>query len=88
MRRKYFGLAIAAAALLTPTTGFAGDREIASAIIKRLKTNRAAGELNDIKFDMNVNDGVVLFRGSVSEDRQRDLVLAAADGIEGVQKRR
>ena len=86
MRRKYFGLAIAAAALLGPQSAFAGDREIAGQIINRLKANRAAGQLNDIKFDMNVKDGVVLFRGSVSADRQRDLVLAAADGIDGIEQ--
>lgn len=86
MRRKYFGWAIAAAALLGPQAASAGDREIAGQIIERLKVNRSAGELKDFKFDMKVNDGVVLFRGSVTEDRQRELVLAAADGIEGVSE--
>lgn len=86
MRRKYFGWAIAAVALLGPQAASAGDREIAGQIIERLKVNRSAGQLKDFKFDMKVNDGVVKFSGSVTEDRQRDLVLAAAEGIEGVNR--
>jgi osmotically-inducible protein OsmY len=33
---------------------------------------------------MKVDKGVVLFRGSVSQDQQKQLVLRAADGIEGI----
>jgi osmotically-inducible protein OsmY len=35
---------------------------------------------------MKVDQGVVAFRGSVTEETQKDLVLGTADGIEGVAK--
>lgn len=84
MRRKYFGLAIAAFATFGPMQAWGGDREIAEQIIQRLKTNRDSGILKDFTLDMKVDQGVVLFRGNVSEDAQKALVLEAADGIEGV----
>jgi osmotically-inducible protein OsmY len=86
MRRKYFGLAIAALAALGPSQVWGGDREIAEEIIKRLKSNRDSGALKDFTLDMKVDQGVVAFRGSVTEETQKDLVLGTADGIEGVAK--
>ncbi|MGI9474950.1 MAG: BON domain-containing protein [Rubripirellula sp.] len=86
MRRKYLGLAIAAVATLGPMQAWGGDREIAEQIIKRLKTNRDSGALKDFTLDMKVDSGVVLFRGSVSKDVQKGLVLATAKGIEGVAR--
>ena len=67
MRRKYFGLAIAAIAMLGPMQAWGGDREIAQQIIQRLKTNRDSGALKEFTLDMKVDKGVVLFRGSVSQ---------------------
>jgi osmotically-inducible protein OsmY len=84
MRRKYFGLAIAAFATLGPMQAWGGDREIAEQIIQRLKTNRDSGALKDFTLDMKVDQGVVIFRGDVSQQSQRDLVLKAAEGIDGV----
>jgi osmotically-inducible protein OsmY len=84
MRRKYFGLAIAALATLGPMQAWGGDREIAEQIIQRLKSDRDSGALKDFTLDMKVDKGVVLFRGSVKEDSQKDLVLKAADGIDGI----
>jgi osmotically-inducible protein OsmY len=86
MRRKYFGLAIAAFATLGPMQAWGGDREIAEQIIQRLKTNRDSGVLKDFTLDMKVDQGVVIFRGDVSQESQRDLVLKAADGVNGVTK--
>ena len=86
MRRKYFGLAIAAIATLGPMQAWGGDREIAEQIIKRLKANRDSGALKDFALDMKVDQGVVLFRGSVSKGLQKGLVLSTADGIDGVTK--
>lgn len=86
MRRKYLGLAIAAITALGPASAFGGDREIAQEIMTRLKSNRDAGTLKDFTLDMKVDQGVVLFRGSVSETEQKQLVLAAAKGIEGIEK--
>ena len=84
MQRKYFGLAIAAFATFGPLQAWGGDREIAEQIIQRLKTNRDSGVLKDFTLDMKVDQGVVIFRGDVSQESQRDLVLKAADGINGV----
>jgi osmotically-inducible protein OsmY len=86
MRRKYLGLAIAAITALGPASAFGGDREIAQEIMTRLKSNRDSGALKDFTLDMKVDQGVVLFRGSVSESRQKQLVLAAAEGIDGIEK--
>jgi osmotically-inducible protein OsmY len=79
-------LAIAAITALGPTAAWGGDREIAQEIMTRLKSNRDSGALKDFTLDMKVDQGVVLFRGSVSETEQKDLVLAAAEGVEGVAK--
>ena len=84
MRRTYFGLAIAAIAALGPMQVFGGDREIAQQIIQRLKVNRDSGALKDFTLDMKVDNGVVLFRGNVSQSAQKDLVLKTASGIEGI----
>lgn len=84
MRRKYLGIAIAALATFGPMQAWGGDREIAEQIIQRLKTNRDSGALKDFTLDMKVDQGVVLFRGNVSEAVQKDLVLGSADGIEGI----
>ncbi|MEM6469889.1 MAG: BON domain-containing protein [Planctomycetota bacterium] len=86
MRRKYLGLAIAAITAFGPATAFGGDREIAQEIMTRLKSNRDSGALKDFTLDMKVDKGVVLFRGSVSEADQKKLVLAAAEGIDGIAK--
>ena len=75
MRRKYFGLAIAAIATFGPMQAWGGDREIAEQIIKRLKSNRDSGALKDFTLDMKVDKGVVIFRGSVVKDAQKQLVL-------------
>ena len=84
MRRKYFGLAIAALAALGPSQVWGGDREIAEEIIKRLKSNRDSGTLEDFTLDMKVDKGVVAFRGNVTEEAQKQVVLDTAKGIEGV----
>ena len=86
MRRKYFGLAIAALAAFGPSQVWGGDREIAEEIIKRLKSNRDSGALKDFTLDMKVDQGVVAFRGNVTEEAQKALVLGTADGVEGVAK--
>ncbi|KAA5546193.1 BON domain-containing protein [Roseiconus nitratireducens] len=86
MRRKYLGLAIAAITALGPTSAFGGDREIAQEIMTRLKSNRDAGALKDFTLDMKVDQGIVLFRGTVSETAQKQLVLSAANGVDGVAK--
>ncbi len=85
MRRKYFGLAMAAVATLGPAQVYGGDTEIAQSIMERLKQSRDTGDLKDFSLDMKVDDGVVLFRGKVVGDEQRQLVLDASDGIDGIR---
>ena len=80
MRRKYFGLAIAALATIGPMQAWGGDREIAEQIIQRLKSNRDSGALKDFTLDMKVDNGVVLFRGNVSQETQKDVVLRQPTG--------
>ena len=84
MRRKYLGLAIAAITAIGPASAFGGDREIAQEIMTRLKSNRDSGALKDFTLDMKVDQGIVLFRGSVTQAEQKQLVLAAAEGVEGI----
>ncbi|MEO1525064.1 MAG: BON domain-containing protein [Planctomycetota bacterium] len=86
MRRKYLGLAIAALTALSPAAAFGGDREIAEQIMTRLKSSRDAGALKNFTLDMKVDQGKVLFRGSVNAEEQKQLVLKAANGIEGVSE--
>ena len=86
MRRKYFGWAIAAIATLGPMQAWGGDQEIAEQIIGRLKVERDSGALKDFHLDMKVDQGVVLFRGNVSQASQKELLLRAADGIDGVSE--
>ncbi len=85
MRRKYFGLAMAAVATLGPAQVYGGDTEIAQSIMQRLKLSRDTGDLKDFTLDMKVDEGVVLFRGKVVGDEQRQLVLDASEGIEGIR---
>ncbi|MCC9643997.1 BON domain-containing protein [Rhodopirellula sp. JC740] len=84
MRRKYFGLAMAAIATLGPAQAFGGDREIAQEVMQRLKASRDAGQLKNFNLDMKVNDGVVLFRGTVDGTEQRDVVLSSLKDVDGV----
>lgn len=84
MRRTYFGWAIAAIATLGPMQAWGGDREIAEQIINRLKGHRDSGVLQDFTLDMKVDSGVVLLRGSVSDLQQRQVVLNATNGIDGI----
>ncbi|MEL6108688.1 MAG: BON domain-containing protein [Planctomycetota bacterium] len=86
MRRKYLGLAIAAITALSPAAAFGGDREIAEQIMTRLKSSRDAGTLKNFTLDMKVDQGKVLFRGSVNAEEQKLLVLKAANGIEGINE--
>ena len=86
MRRKYLGLAIAAITALSPAAAFGGDREIAEQIMTRLKSSRDAGSLKNFTLDMKVDEGKVLFRGSVNAEEQKLLVLDAAKGIEGINE--
>ncbi len=86
MRRKIVGIAILAWLAVATTSVRADDREVAQKIIQELKTQRDAGNLKGFTLDMKVENGVVLFRGTVNNAAQHDLVLKSANGIEGITK--
>ncbi len=86
MQRKYFGIAIAALATLGPATAWGGDREIAEQIMSRLRESRESGQLKDFTLDMKVDKGVVLFRGNVGHDVQKQVVMSATEGIDGIAR--
>lgn len=86
MRRKYLGIAIAALTTFGPMQAWGGDREIADAIYNKLKTSKNTGALKDFSLDMKVDQGIVLLRGEVANEAQKDLVLSAAKGLEGVNR--
>ncbi len=86
MRRFFLAATIMSIVAGGPLQALAGDREIAEQIIQKLKVQRDSGSLKDFTLDLKVDKGVVLIRGSVREEAQKKGVLAAASGIEGVEK--
>lgn len=84
MRRFFLSAAIMAIVVGGPLQAQAGDREIAQQIMDRLKVQRDAGSLKDFTLDLKVDQGVVLLRGSVGQAAQKQSVLAAARGIDGI----
>jgi osmotically-inducible protein OsmY len=84
MRRFFLAATILSIVAGGPLQAQAGDREIAEQIIQKLKVQRDAGTLKDFTLDLKVDKGVVLMRGSVREPAQKEGVLAAAKGIEGI----
>ncbi len=86
MRRFFFSAAIMAIVAGGPLQARGGDREIAQQIINNLKVHRDAGSLKDFTLDLKVDQGVVLLRGSVQRPDQKANVLAAANGIDGIDR--
>ena len=86
MRRFFFAVALSTIAAAGPMQAWGGDREIAEQIIKRLKVQRDAGSLKGFTLDLKVEEGVVLFRGKVSNPDQKQAVLSATGGLDGVRK--
>lgn len=84
MRRLFYTAAMLAIAVGGPLQARAGDREIAEQIINRLKVHRDTGKLKDFTLDLKVNEGVVLLRGNVTQAEQKEAVLAATKGVDGV----
>ncbi len=86
MRRFLFGVVIASVAAAMPAWAFAGDREIAKAVMAELQQHKAAGNLKGFDLDMQVEDGVVYLNGRVASSAQRSLVAKAASDADGVNK--
>ena len=77
MRLKTLGLMLTAFGLLVGTA-FADDESIARHLQKKLVEAKQQGKLKNFKLDMEVKDGVVIFRGRVASKQQKDLVLRTA----------
>ncbi|XZE51397.1 BON domain-containing protein [Planctomycetaceae bacterium SH139] len=84
MRRFFVGVALYTLAAVTPLAAWGGDREIAEQIYSKLKGQQAAGVLQGFTLDLGVNEGEVVLKGRVSNDAQRQTVLATARSVEGV----
>src|SRR6056297_2793775 len=84
MRRFFVGVALYTLAAVTPLAAWGGDREIAEQIYSKLKGQQAAGVLQGFTLDLGVNEGEVVLKGQVSNDAQRQTVLATARSVEGV----
>lgn len=84
MRRFLFGMVIASMTVAAPAWVVAGDREIAQAIMTRLEQQKAEGRLKGFDIDLEVKQGTVYLRGSVSNQQQYDDVTSAAKQASGV----
>lgn len=78
MRRKIFGIMLAAFALFVGTVGYADDEKIANHLYKKLSEAKQQGSLKNFSLDMEVKDGVVYFSGRVNNKTQKSLVLTMA----------
>lgn len=86
MRRFLFGLVVATAASAAPGLAIGGDREVADAIFQSLKEEQAAGKLKGFDIDLSVEDGEVVFTGSVASDSQLNTILTRTQHVEGVAR--
>ena len=77
MRRLLLGLAVAATTLV-PSVVSADDTHIADFIQTRLKGEQQDGNLRGFNVDMQVEKGIVWFRGTVSNAKQEMLILKTA----------
>ena len=84
MRRFLFGMVIASMTISAPAMVFGGDREIAQAIMTRLEQQKAEGRLKGFDIDLEVKQGVVYLRGTVSSSQQLADVESAAKQATGV----
>ena len=86
MRRFVVGLALVLALVAIPSWAMAGDQEIANELVKQLQAKKAAGELTKFGIDLEIDHGVVWLKGHVSSPKHRELVLAIAKSIDGVEE--
>ncbi|QEG21662.1 BON domain-containing protein [Mariniblastus fucicola] len=77
MRRLLLGLAVAATTLV-PGVVKADDTQIADFIQTRLQTEQQQGRLRGFNVDMQVEQGTVWFKGTVSNAQQEMLILQTA----------
>ena len=77
MRRLLLGLAVAATTLM-PSVVSADDTQIADFIQSRLQVEQQRGALRGFNVDMQVEQGTVWFKGTVSNAQQEMLILQTA----------
>ena len=77
MRRLLLGLVVAIATLV-PNIAMADDQEIARHIMSKLQTEQQQGALKGFHIDMRVDQGTVWYKGFVSNQEQKDLILRTA----------
>ncbi len=77
MRRLLLGLAVAATTLV-PSVVTADDTQIADFIQTRLQAEQQQGRLRGFNVDMQVEQGTVWFKGTVSNAQQEQLILQTA----------
>ena len=77
MRRLLLGLAVVATTLM-PSVASADDTQIADFIQSRLQAEQQQGRLRGFNVDMQVEQGTVWFKGTVSNAQQEMLILKTA----------
>tara|TARA_Y100001968_G_scaffold161631_1_gene147819 strand:+ start:1766 stop:2869 length:1104 start_codon:yes stop_codon:yes gene_type:complete len=85
MRRLVFGLAVLGALLVVPALQ-ADDQAVGQRVVQTLQQQKTQGLLKDFSIDLQVENGVVWLKGEVANQQQRDLVLGAVRGLEGVEQ--
>jgi len=83
MRRLVFGLAVLGAFLVVPAIQ-ADDQAVGQRVVQTLQQQKTQGLLKDFSIDLQVENGVVWLKGEVASQAQRDMVLGAVRGLEGV----
>lgn len=78
MRRFMLGLAIAMMAALVPGIADGNDQAIAQHITNKLKIEQQRGNLTGFHLDLRVDRGTVWYKGFVSNQEQKNLVLRTA----------
>ncbi len=77
MRRLLLGLVVAVATL-TPNLATGNDQAIARHIMSKLQLEQQRGSLKGFHVDMRVDRGTVWYKGFVSNQQQKNLILLTA----------
>ena len=86
MKRFLIGMVIVGLAFAVPFLVRADDQEIAKNIVQQLQQHKEAGRLRGFGIDLQVDKGNVLLSGEIASLEQMDLVLAAVNETNGVNK--
>lgn len=84
MRRIGVAMAMFSIVLVAASWAMANDREIAREISNKLETEKQAGRLQGFDIHLQIADGAVVLQGSVSSNKQRQMVLDATRQVSGV----